>query len=380
MAPGSTQAHNPWHNIPRRILFLFLVAVFFTFSTLGIVNDIADLGRQPPLRFGLGIALSGLFAVCYAYFGVSRRGRFWKLFLLIFVMQVLLMGLISNILPDAPRLAANSPEVNRIQSRINFDAIAVTAAVFLGYAGFVYVFVSESRRHIRAHTEMAVYESELEAAQQVQQMIVPASGDIFPGFHVDSVYKPAQQVGGDFFQLLPDGAGGLLFVIGDVAGKGLPAAMLVSMLVGSVRTAAETTSAPLDILRVLQDRLIASTCGSFSTALTAHITGDGQVEIANAGHLSPYLDGKEISLPGALPLGIATSDKYQPLTFTLLPGSRLTFLTDGVVEAGSDAGALFGFDRAQAISTQPATAIAEAAVKFGQSDDITVVTIERLAS
>jgi serine phosphatase RsbU (regulator of sigma subunit) len=154
--------------------------------------------------------------------------------------------------------------------------------------------------------------------------------------------------------------------------------MLVSMLVGTVRTCAEETTDPARILRKLHDRLIGRTNGGFSTALAAHIAGSGLVTIANAGHLSPYLDGREIDLPGALPLGIAGGGQYQAISLTLEPNSRLTFCTDGVVEAQNQTGGLFGFDRTQAISTRTAAEITEAAVAFGQSDDITVVTIQRI--
>ena len=109
-----------------------------------------------------------------------------------------------------------------------------------------------------------------------------------------------------------------------------------------------------------------------------HIAQDGIVTIANAGHLSPYLDGREVALPGALPLGVESGGQYEATNFQLLPGSRLTFLSDGVVEAQSQQGELFGFERARAISVQPAAAIAATAAQFGQSDDITVVTIKRI--
>lgn len=192
------------------------------------------------------------------------------------------------------------------------------------------------------------------------------------------MYQPARQVGGDFFQILSVGSGGLLIVVGDVAGKGLPAAMLVSMLVGSIRATAEDTHDPVLLLRRLHDRLIGRTGDGFATALAAFITENGQVTIANAGHLSPYLDGREIELAGALPLGIEGGGRYDAKRFELPPGSRLTFFSYGVVEAQNQAGELFGFERARAISTEPAAAIAEEAVRFGQGDDITVVTIERL--
>jgi phosphoserine phosphatase RsbU/P len=74
---------------------------------------------------------------------------------------------------------------------------------------------------------------------------------------------------------------------------------------------------------------------------------------------------------------VSTGGEYQTVKVELRPGSRLTFFSDGVLEAQSEDGELFGFERAKKISTEDAAAIAEAAVQFGQSDDITVLTIER---
>ena len=226
----------------------------------------------------------------------------------------------------------------------------------------------------------AIIESEIAAAQEVQKVLLPEHREIVPGFTVDSVYEPAQQVGGDFFQIVPAGDGGLVLVVGDVAGKGLPAAMLVSVLVGAICGLSEYTKDPAELLTGLNERLVGRSGGGFSTALAAHITASGAVTIANAGHLSPYLDGREMELPGALPLGVAVGVRYETVQFRIEPGSRLTFYSDGVVEAQNYKGELFGFDRAKAISTEPAAAIAEAAKKFGQEDDITVVTITRAAA
>lgn len=224
-------------------------------------------------------------------------------------------------------------------------------------------------------------EQELAAARSVQQILIPEEIPSVPGLSVESAYLPAQQVGGDFFQVLPTADGGLLLVVGDVSGKGLPAAMLVSVLVGSIRSTAEFTSDPAELLAHLNQRLIGRTKGGgFSTAIAALIPPDGRVTIANAGHLSPYLDGKEVELPNALPLGIVSGAKYESSQIELRPGSRLTFYSDGVVEAQNATGELFGFERGQQISTQGAAAIVETARKFGQSDDITVVVIERLAA
>lgn len=226
----------------------------------------------------------------------------------------------------------------------------------------------------------AQLEGEMEAAREVQQVILPEQIDSIPGFVIESAYEPAQQVGGDFFQVIPTAEGGLLLVLGDVAGKGLPAAMLVSVMVGAIRATAEFTHAPQEILASLNERLVGRTRSGFSTALAAHFSPDGVVEIANAGHLSPYIDGQEVDLPGALPLGIVGGCTYQVTRVLLAAGSRITFYSDGVVEAQNAKGELFGFDRSQQIATKPATEIAAAAKRFGQSDDITVVAITRTTS
>jgi len=235
-------------------------------------------------------------------------------------------------------------------------------------------------RSTRISRQQAVLEGEVEAAREIQQVLLPEQVEPVPGFTVESAYAPAQQVGGDFFQILPDGNGGLLVVLGDVAGKGLPAAMLVSVLVGAIRGVAEYTKDPAELLANLNERLVGRGGGGFSTALVARISVAGSVTIANAGHLSPYLDGREVELPGALPLGVMSGVAYETTRFILAPGSRLTFYSDGVIEAQNQKGELFGFDRAKDISTQPAAAIAETAKQFGQEDDITVVTVTRAAA
>lgn len=236
------------------------------------------------------------------------------------------------------------------------------------------------RRFTNMSQLQAQFESELAAAQEVQRVLVPEQSVSIPGFALESIYQPAQQVGGDFFQILPTGEDGVLIFVGDVAGKGLPAAMLVSVLVGAIRGVAEFTKDPAELLSHLNERLVGRAGGGFSTALVARISADGHVIIANAGHLSPYLDGNEVELPGALPLGIASSTRYETTQFHLNSGSRLTFYSDGVIEAQRADGELFGFDRAREISIQPAVEIAKTAKRFGQQDDITVVSITRVTA
>jgi sigma-B regulation protein RsbU (phosphoserine phosphatase) len=233
-------------------------------------------------------------------------------------------------------------------------------------------------RSTESSRQQAQLEGEIAAAREIQQVIVPERIEVVPGFELEAVYQPAQQVGGDFFQILPDDRSGLLVVVGDVAGKGLPAALLVSVLVGAIRGVAEYTKDPAELLANLNERLVGRGGGGFSTALVALIEANGLVTIANAGHLSPYLDGEEVELLGALPLGAVSGVTYETTSIQLAHGSRLTFYSDGVIEAQRPDGELFGFERAREVSTQSAAEIVEIAKRFGQEDDITVVTIRRL--
>jgi hypothetical protein len=378
--PIPDEGFKIWTNIPRAAIAAFLGAVFFVFTSIGFAGDIMGMGREPVPRFIASVLLSGVFAIFYAASGITLRRKFWIAFFPLFALQYFLSYLLGNIYPEMPQPAKmTASQLNALSGRMSFDATAIIIAVSLGYTGFAYVSFSGGRRYARARMEMAFLEGEMAAAREVQRVMLPEHGESFPGFTIDSIYKPAREVGGDFFQILPT-AEGLLIVFGDVAGKGLPAAMLVSMLVGSIRATAEETSDASLILQKLHDRLLGRNSGSFCTAVVARIAHDGAVTIANAGNPAPYLDGVEIDLPGALPLGIPGAGDYESIAFHLDPGSRLTFLSDGIVEAMNPKGELFGFARATAISTQSASAIAQAAVDFGQEDDITVVTLQRQAA
>jgi serine phosphatase RsbU (regulator of sigma subunit) len=231
-------------------------------------------------------------------------------------------------------------------------------------------------RTIRIARERAHAAAELEAARTVQQVLIPEEIPSVPGFEILSVYKPAGQVGGDFFQILRTGNGGVLAVIGDVSGKGMPAAMTVSLLVGTVRTLAHYTQSPGEILAAMNQRMLARSGGGFTTCLVLRADANGTLTVANAGHISPYLAGKELALNNGLPLGLAADATYSESTFQLPPGEQLTLLSDGVVEARSEKGELLGFERLARLSLNSAAEIADTAKAFGQDDDITVLTLQ----
>jgi len=229
------------------------------------------------------------------------------------------------------------------------------------------------RRAWKAWKESSSLRAEFEAAREVQQQLVTAP-PVIPGFHIEAEYRPATQVGGDFYCVVPGENGDVLVVVGDVSGKGLRAAMTVSAIVGSLRMLPART--PGEILRELNRSLAGNLHGGFVTCLAARMNADGAVALATAGHPAPYRNGEEISLSPSLPLGITADAEYTETILRLAPGDSCTFFSDGVVEAQSPSGELFGFERTRAIASQSARSIADIAQRFGQEDDITVVTLK----
>jgi hypothetical protein len=231
------------------------------------------------------------------------------------------------------------------------------------------------RRFARSRRDEERLHAELEAARAVQEVLIPKEVPRIGGFTVETVYKPAAEVGGDFFQIIPLPGGGTIVAIGDVSGKGMPAAMTVSLIVGTLRTLADYTHSPGEILSALNRRMLARSHGGFTTCLVLRLDADGTFTAANAGHIAPYLDGREIEIENGLPLGLAATTEYRETTIRLEYEDRLTLLTDGVVEARNSQGELLGFERTRELSTHPAHDVAYAAQSFGQEDDITVLSL-----
>jgi len=234
-------------------------------------------------------------------------------------------------------------------------------------------------RFTRVSREQARTAAELSAAREIQQRLVPASLPALAGYRLEAAYMPAQEVGGDFYQVLEQPDGCTLIVVGDVSGKGLKAAMTGALAIGAVRTLAAEDLGPGTLLSRLSYQMRDTQDSGFITCLCVRIGANGSILAANAGHLSPYRGGEEIPVESGLPLGMLVGIEYTETQIHLQPGDTLTLLSDGVVEAMSPTGQLYGFERTRDISTQSARDIAAAAQAFGQEDDITVLTIARLA-
>jgi len=236
-----------------------------------------------------------------------------------------------------------------------------------------------SRRFLESQRRQVRWGWEVEQAREVQRVLIPAKLPQVPGLKIESEYRPAREVGGDFFQIIPDpNHGSVLLVFGDVTGKGLCAGMLVALIVGVIHTAAKSSNDPVFILSSINEHLC-DRVGAGATCLVMHIDRDGAVVLANAGQLPPYLNGVEIEMEGALPLGTIPDAQYSTVHLHLEGGDTLILMSDGVVEAQNEKGVLFGFDRISSLlrtSTDPRD-LAEAAQHFGQKDDILILKVER---
>jgi uncharacterized membrane protein YqjE len=232
-----------------------------------------------------------------------------------------------------------------------------------------------SFRFSRVSREQARTAAELAAAREIQRHLVPAELPSNPNYAIEAAYLPALEVGGDFYQVLPQSDGSIMVVIGDVSGKGLKAAMTGAFTIGALHALAAEIQDPPTLLSRLNREILRGQERGFVTCLCLKLYCDGQMIISNAGHLSPYRNSEELVCEGGPPLGLFPNLVYQESRFQIDYGDILTLLSDGVLEATGPKDEEFGAERTQAIIGRSAEYIAAAAQQFGQNDDITVVKL-----
>ena len=230
-------------------------------------------------------------------------------------------------------------------------------------------------RFSRVSREQARVAAELAAAREIQRRLVPAVLPSLPDFAIETAYFPALEVGGDFYQVLPQTDGSVLVVIGDVSGKGLKAAMTGAFAIGALHALAADISDPPQLLSRLNREILRGQDSGFITCLCIKLSTNGQMTISNAGHLSPYRNSEKLICEGGPPLGLFPDLVYLESRFKIDCGDSLTLLSDGVTEATGPKYEEFGYERTQAIINHSAHYIALAAQQFGQEDDITVVKL-----
>ena len=247
--------------------------------------------------------------------------------------------------------------------------------LLLASALAVYRSFEENRRHQQG------LELEFENARALQQVLIPEKPPDVLGFRVTSAYRPALEVGGDFFQIIPiESSGSTLVIVGDVSGKGLKAAMAVSFIMGTVLVLVERISSPAKLLAEMNERLLGRLQSGFTTCLALRIEPDGRCVIAGAGHPSPFVGDREVQIISGFPLGLFPGVAYEEVELILQPGETCMLYTDGLTEARDKSGEIFGEERlAKLFAIWPtAQQAADAAIQFGQDDDVTVVSLTRL--
>src|ERR1700761_3535689 len=306
-------------------------------GTLGVIVPVSASAWSIPVSVACRLAL-GVLLLFVTWRGIRKQGaEGWVL------LPVVLLSIVALYLEDL--------QVLHIPTTYRFGKVVFNLRMVSQIVTFVLITVLLLRRFILGQREHVKVQQEIEQARQVQQVLIPEALPPVAGFELASEYRPAQEVGGDFFQLMPTANGGVLAVMGDVSGKGTPAAMTVSLLVGAVRTIARFTERPGEILAELNTRMMGRASGGFTTCMVLRADPDGALTMANAGHLPPLLNGHELKTDNGLPLGIAEGIPYGETTARLAAGQQLTLLTDGVVEARDRDGELFGFERTAGIAT-----------------------------
>ena len=243
-------------------------------------------------------------------------------------------------------------------------------------------------------------EQDLRVARDIQQASLPKEVPQLEGWQITPLYKPAREVGGDFydFHLLPESRLGL--VVGDATGKGVPAALVMSTTCGMLQAVSEasdsSSSSPGKVLERVNETLFARIPSNmFVTCFYAILDpNSGSLAYANAGHDLPYLhrhgEAEELRARG-MPLGLMPGMGYEEKEVILEAGEAVLFYSDGLVEAHDPKGEMFGFPRLRALISEHAEegSIGDFLMKelysfveegWEQEDDITLLTLERSAS
>ncbi len=207
---------------------------------------------------------------------------------------------------------------------------------------------------VRDRVEVARLEEELRLARQIQRSFLVSEFPETSRYEVHALNIPSKEVGGDLYDLVPAPDGGLVLAVADVAGKGVPAALLSSMLQASLRTQASSIGSVSEILRNINALVYRGTAvHQFATFFIARVRPDGRMSFSNAGHNYPVVarrDGAQVLLErGGLVLGVMEATDYEEDAIHLETGDRLVLYTDGITEAVNESGELFGEERLHAV-------------------------------
>jgi serine phosphatase RsbU (regulator of sigma subunit) len=333
-------------TIPRKSLAVFLLGVFCIFSTFGIASDIIDMGREPVLHYVLGVVLAGSFSIVYALCGFILHKDFWKAFLPIFTVHFALMTALARVLPVAPRLPQmDASEIARLHDRLMLDALAVVAAMVLGYAFFLFAFITEGRRYFRVHAEMAL-------AAEIHHVIVPQIEMKLGKFEFYGRAVPSSEVGGDLIDVAGSEENWVAY-LADVSGHGVAPGVVMGMVKSAARMLLSSGDDSRHLMARLNEVLYPlKKPDMFATFCFVAKCGEG-LRVGLAGHPAilkfSAKTGEITPLEGPnMPLGILPDGDFATSEIQTESGELFALYTDGFLEASNAAGEEFGIARLQA--------------------------------
>src|SRR5215211_6492104 len=252
--------------------------------------------------------------------------------------------------------------------------------------------------HTQEIRQRELVEQELEVARSIQQASLPKEVPTLEGWQITPLYRPACEVGGDFYDFHFPSEGRVGLVVGDATGKGVPAALVMSTTCGMLQAVSQTldSSSPGEVLEQVNETLWARIPSNmFVTCFYAILDPKyGTLKYANAGHDLPYLwrggNAHELRATG-MPLGLMPWMSYEQKEIELDCGQGVFFYSDGLVEAHDPEGQMFGFPRLRALVAEqggegslgalclekPYSFVGEG---WEQEDDITLLTLRRSPS
>ena len=237
-------------------------------------------------------------------------------------------------------------------------------------------------------------EQELRVAALIQQTLLPKQLPSISGWEIDAFYRPAREVGGDFYDFIGLDDGRLGLVIGDVTDKGVPAALVMATCRSMLRAAAPRNPDPGAVLAEVNDALYEEIPPNmFVTCLYGILDpSNGEIIYANAGHNLPYVRTEagvvELRATG-MPLGLMPGSDYEVKTDEISPDEAMLLSSDGIVEAHDPEGEMYGFPRLMGkvatggddlIGTLVADLDGFTAEDAEQEDDVTLVAVRRTSS
>ena len=325
---------------------LFLLGVFCIFSTIGFANDATKMGRQPLIGLAVSVLTASIFATLYAISGFVLRKNCWKAIVPLFALHIVVAIVTARAFPDLPwRAEMNAAETSRAQNRLDIDRVAIIIAVFLGYTCFVYVSITEARRHFRVQAEM-------ELAREVHQVIVPPIEAKLGEYAFYGRSVPSGEVGGDLIDVAGTEDNWLAYVA-DVSGHGVAPGVVMGMVKSATRTLLSSRENGEHLLPRLNEILYPlKKPDMFVTFCLIAKEGD-KLRVGLAGHPSILRFSAKTNSVTALecpnlPLGILPSGEFATAEIPKEAGQVLALYTDGLLEAANAAGEEFGLKRLQA--------------------------------